>query len=233
MFTRSFVLRSLAGAAAGLAVATAASAQSIYSADRPRRQFVTISYNWMRQQPLHFAEHPLEDLVGKEVAAAQFESYDYRTRDEAILIDVLEFRRPARGVGVNIYPFGLSLGPALALRVSYEQMPIIRIAFDGVGAPPGYSLTDGRAYDAGVGLYIADRSAGWGLGSHAFVAGGIGRLRGSYGDGGRYFAEGGGGLNSGPLGVELSLKFTWNHLTQPVDHRFMTVPITLRGTLSF
>lgn len=25
----------------------------------------------------------------------------------------------------------------------------------------------------------------------------------------------------------------WNHLTEPVDHRFMTVPVTVRGTLSF
>ena len=47
------------------------------------------------------------------------------------------------------------------------------------------------------------------------------------------FAEGGGGLSSGPFGVELSVKFAWNHLTDPVDHHFITVPVTLRGTLTF
>ena len=46
-------------------------------------------------------------------------------------------------------------------------------------------------------------------------------------------AEGGGGLNSGPFGVELSLKFALNRLEQPVEHRFLTIPISLRGTVSF
>ena len=53
------------------------------------------------------------------------------------------------------------------------------------------------------------------------------------GDGGRYFAEGGGGLTAGPLGVELSVKFAWNRLDLPVEHRFLTVPVALRGTLTF
>jgi hypothetical protein len=80
---------------------------------------------------------------------------------------------------------------------------------------------------------VSDRSAGWGLGSHAFVMGGVGRIRSDQRDGDRYFAEGGGGLSSGPIGVELSVKFAWNHFTEPVKHQFMTVPITVRGTLTF
>ena len=60
-----------------------ASAQD-YAAPKPRRQFVTISIDWLNTEPLHFASHPLEDLVGREVASAQGEEYDYRTRDEAI-----------------------------------------------------------------------------------------------------------------------------------------------------
>lgn len=204
-----------------------------YSTSKPRRQFITLSYDRLYTQPLHFAGHPLQDLVGRDVAAAQFEIYDYRTRDGAMLIDVLEFKRRGRGAGVTIYPFGLSVGNALAVRASVEDLPDIRIAFDGAGAPPPYALTGARAYDVSAALFVADRSAGWGLGSHAFVGGGIGRIKSEMKDGDRYFAEGGGGFNSGPIGVELSVKFAWNHLTDPVDHRFLTVPITLRGTLTF
>jgi hypothetical protein len=212
--------------------ATSASAQT-YAVRKPRRHFVSISTDWLNTQPLHFLEHPLQDLVGRDVATAQFQDYEYRTRDEAILIDVLEFRRRGRGKGITIYPFGLSAGPTLGLRGSIEDLPTIRIAFDGAGAPPDYALTGGRAYDLGAAIYVADRSPGWGLGSHAFVGGGAGRITSDLSDGNRYFAEGGGGLTSGPLGVELSIKFALNRLTAPVDHQFLTVPITVRGTLTF
>lgn len=219
--------------AVAVVVSTAPASAQTYSAQKPRRQFITVSVDRLYTQPLHFAEHPLQDLVGADVAVAQFEAYDYRTRDGAILIDVLEFTRRGRGAGITLYPFGLSVGPALALRASVEDLPDIRIAFSGPGAPPRYELTSARAYDVSAALFVADRSAGWGLGSHAFVGGGVGRIRSESRDGDRYFAEGGGGFNSGPIGVELAVKFAWNHLTEPVDHRFLTVPITLRGTLTF
>jgi hypothetical protein len=134
---------------------------------------------------------------------------------------------------VTVYPFGLRVGPALALRASVEDLPGIRIAFSGAGAPPNYALSDAHAYDLGAALYVADHSPGWGLGSHAFVGGGMGRIRSDLSDGERVFGEAGGGLTSGPIGVDLSVKFGWNHLTSPVEHRFLTVPITLRGTLTF
>jgi hypothetical protein len=221
-----------------IAVMTAATsgpvqAQTTYSAPKARRHFVTVSYDWLNSVPLHFAEHPLQDLVGREVSTAQFESYDYRTRDGAILIDVLQFKRRGHGGGITLYPFGMNVGPTLALRASVEDVPTIRVAFAGVGAPAPYALTNARAYDVGAMIFMADRSAGWGLGSHAFVGGGRGRIKGEVRDGDRYFAEGGGGLTSGPIGIELSVKFAWNHLTDPVDHRFLTVPITLRGSLTF
>jgi hypothetical protein len=225
-------LRILAASLVIALCASAASAQG-YKPKKPRRQFITISTEWLNTQPLHFLEHPLRDLVGRDVAAAQFQNYDYHTRDEQILIDVLEFKRKGRGAGVTLYPFGLSAGPALALRASVEDLPAIRIAFAGAGAPPNYSLSGARAYDFGAALYVADHSPGWGLGSHAFVGGGMGRIRSDGGDGDRIFAEGGGGLTSGPFGVDLSLKFGWNRLSAPVEHRFFTVPITLRGTLTF
>lgn len=229
MFQRRAIILTVAAA---LLSASAVAAQT-YPGRKPRRHFVSISTDWLNTQPLHFLEHPLEDLVGRDVAAAQFEDYEYRTRDEAILIDVLEFRRRGRGKGITIYPLGLSVGPTLGLRGSIEDLPTIRIAFDGAGAPPDYALTGGRAYDIGAAVYVADRSPGWGLGSHAFVGGGAGRITSDLSDGKRYFAEGGGGLTSGPLGVELAIKFALNHLSGPVDHKFLTVPITVRGTLTF
>src|SRR5690606_33997920 len=123
--------------------------------------------DWLNTEPLHFASRPLEDLVGREVSAAQFEAYDYRTRDEQILIDVLEFRKRNRAMSVAIYPLGLSSGATIGIRGSIEEMPTIRIDFDGPGAPADYALTDARAYDVGAGIYVADRSRGWGLGSQA------------------------------------------------------------------
>ena len=80
---------------------------------------------------------------------------------------------------------------------------------------------------------MVDRSRGWGLGSRAFIVGGAGRISSNLGDGTRVFAEGGGGLSSGPFGVELSIKFAWNRVEEPVPHKFITIPIALRGTVSF
>src|SRR4029079_7650541 len=151
----------------------------------------------------------------------------------AIQIDVLEFSREGHGASIAVYPLGLSVGPTLGLRFSRSDLPTIRVAFAGTGAPQNYTLEAARAYDFGASLYVADHSSGWGLGSHAFVGGGVGRITSELSNGNRDFAEGGGGINSGPLGVELAVKFAWNHLNEPVDHRFFTVPITVRATLSF
>jgi hypothetical protein len=218
---------------AALIIEAAPAAAQDYAAQKPRRQFVTVSLDWLNVEPLHFASHPLEDLVGREVATAQLEAYDYRTRDEQILIDVVEFRKRNRAMTVAVYPLGLSSGTTLGLRGGIEELPTIRIDFEGPGAPGDYALTGGRAYEVGAGLYVADRSPGWGLGSQAFVLGGVGRIKADGHEGSRIFAEGGGGLSVGPLGVQLAVKFAWNRLTDPVEHRFLTVPITLRGTLSF
>jgi hypothetical protein len=218
--------------AVAVLVPSLASAQP-YAAARPRRPFVTISVDWLRTQPFHFAEHPLEDLTGGPVAAAQFQGYDYETRDGETRINVLEFRRRARGAGITIYPFGLSSGTAFGLRASTEALPVIRIAFDGQAPIDNYAFTGGRAYDIGAGIFVADRSAGWGLGSQAFIVAGAGRIRSDLGDGTRVFAEGGGGVSSGPLGVEIAVKFALNRLEEPVAHQFFTVPVVLRATLSF
>jgi hypothetical protein len=203
------------------------------SDETARRHFVTVSYDWHYTQPLHFAEHPLADLLDTDVASTQSEAYEYRTRDGATLVDVLEFSRRQHGVAFTVYPFGISTGPTLALRGSIEPLPAIRLAFVGPAPFSAYALTNARALDAAAGVYVADRSPGWGLGSHAFVLGGIGRITSDLGDGRRYFAEGGGGVSVGPLGADVSVKFAWNRLLEPVEHRFFTVPITLRGTVTF
>lgn len=214
------------------ATAEHADAQT-YDPARPRRQFVTVSIDRLNTEPLHFASHPLEDLLGQEVSAAQRELYDYRTSDEQILIDVLEFRKRNTAMSVAVYPLGLSAGPTLGIRGSIEQLPVIRLTFEGPGAPAPYAFTGGRAYDIGAGLYLADRAPGWGLGSMAFVIGGVGRIQSDTSEGSRTFVEGGGGLSAGPFGLQLAVKFAWNRLDSPVEHRFMTIPITLRGTVSF
>ena len=226
-------MRLLISTIIALALASPVAAQT-YTVQKPRRQFVTLSVDWMSAEPLHFASHPLEDLVGREVAAAQNEEYEYRTRDEQIQIDVLEFKKRNRGFSAAVYPFGLSIGTALGIRASIETVPTIRINFAGAGAPDAYALTGAKAYDIGAGIYVADRSRGAGLGAQAFVVGGIGRIKAD-GDreGSRLFAEGGGGLMVGPFGVQLAAKFAWNRLSDPVEHRFLTIPITLRGTISF
>lgn len=209
-----------------------ASAQTS-TAPQPRRQFVTVSYDWLYTNPLHFGDHPVGDLVGSPVASTQLQEHDYETLDGGTRIEVEEFRRRGNGVSVTVYPFGLRSGATLGLRGSIEQLPTISLTIDGPGPLDSYTLTNARAFDASAALFVADHSAGWGLGSHAFVAGGIGRVRSDLSDGSRYFAEAGGGLTSGPLGVELSVKFAWNRLPEPVEHHFMTVPVTIRGTVSF
>src|SRR6476620_7517583 len=138
-----------------LGASAAADAQT-YNVQKPRRQFVTISTDWLYTQPLHFLEHPLEDLVGRAVATAQFQNYEYRTRDEAIQIDVQEFSRHGRGAGITVYPLGISVGAALAIRLSREDLPTIRIGFAGTGAPPNYTLQSAHAYDLGASVFVAD-----------------------------------------------------------------------------
>jgi hypothetical protein len=216
-----------------LLFASVAPALAQTQSQKARRQFVTVSYDWHYTQPLHFAEHPVEDLLDAEVTATQSGIYEYRTRNEATLIDVLEFSRRQHGLSVTVYPLGASSGATLAIRGSIEPLPNIRMAFVGPAPFASYALVDGKSLDASAGVFVADRSPGWGLGSHAFVLAGIGKISSDLSDGGRYFAEGGGGVSVGPFGADLSVKFAWNRLDDPVEHRFLTVPVTLRGTVTF
>lgn len=216
-----------------LACLCGATAEAQGRQTRPRRQFISVSFDRLHTLPLHFEKWPVEQLVGREVAEAQRAAYDYRSRDELTTVDVLEFRRRGGGWGVTVYPLGLSVGATLGLRASREDLPVVRMDVDGPAHVSEYTLQDGRAYDGSIGIYVADRAPGWGLGSYAFLAGGAGVVRSSLGDGHRVFAEGGGGLTSGPVGVQLVCKFALNRLTSPIKHQFMTVPISVRASLSF
>lgn len=211
----------------------ACASESIAQTSRREREFITISYDWHYTQPLHFAKHPVGDLLNTEISSTPLEMYEYRTIDGTTLIDVLEFSRRQQGVTVTVYPLGMSSGTTLALRGSIEPLPAIRLAFAGPAPFPTYALTNAWALDAAAGVYVADHAPGWGVGSHAFVLGGLGRINSDRGGGRRYFAEGGGGVSIGPFGVDLSVKFALNRLLDPVEHQFLTVPITVRGTLTF
>lgn len=225
--------QSLAAGAALFFIVAVTCAAPAAAQSGARRQFISVSFDNFRTQPLHFGEWPVSELVGREVAKAQRENHDYESRDGQTTVEVIEFKRRGRGFGVTVYPFGLASGPTLGVRVSREELPAIRLAMRGPAAVPGYNFTDAYALDASVGLYVGDRAPGWGLGSHAFVGGGAGLVRSGVGDGRRVFAEGGGGLSVGPLAVQLAVKFALNRLDAPVEHQFLTVPIALRTSVSF
>jgi hypothetical protein len=228
------ILRRAALAALILLVTATGAAAQRYEAQASRRYFVSVGVDWLYTYPQDFEQYPLEALLGREVGTAWgLEPYHYFTRDGAITVDVLEFRRRNRGAGITVFPFGSRQGATLALRGAIEQLPTVRLAFAGAEAPGDYALTRARAYDVAAVVHVADRNTGWGLGTYAFLGGGGGRIRSDIGDGDRYFGEAGGGVNFGLLGAELSVKMAMNRMAQPVEHRFWTVPVTLRGTLNF
>jgi hypothetical protein len=204
-----------------------------YQAPKPRRHFVAIYAERQFVQASGFDKHPLEDLLGQEVNEVHLQSYQYRTKDDQTLITVNDFGRRATGVGLTVYPLGSSRGPTLAVRGSVESIPDVRVSFSGPAPSPTYELTGGRALDLGAGIDMSDRSAGWGLGTHAYVIGGAGRAITDQMNGRRYFVEGGGGVMFGPFGFDVAFKYVANVFTKPVDHSVRMLPISLRATLSF
>jgi hypothetical protein len=204
-----------------------------YRAPKARRHFISVTIDKQFIQPYSFGKHPLTDLLGQPVDEVQLQSFQYRTRDQKTLVNVLEYGKRATGIGATVYPFGSSVGATLAVRGTIEVIPPVRVAFTGPASSPTYDLTNGRATDLGAGIDMSDRSAGWGLGSHAFIIGGIGRIQADQRSGNRYFGEGGGGVTSGPFGVDISVKVSVNRFTDPVPHRLYMIPVSVRGTLTF
>ena len=206
---------------------------TVYRTAKPRRHFISVSFEKQYIQPYGFAKHPLRELLGQPVDEVHLETFQYRTEDGRTVVNVLEYGKRATAIGATIYPFGSSVGPTLAIRGSIESMPAIRVGFSGPAPFPTYVLTTGRALDLGVGLDMSDRAPGWGIGAHAFVLGGIGRAQFEERDGRRYFVEGGGGVTSGPLGVDIAFKYSISRFTTPVVHSVHMIPISVRGTLTF
>jgi len=204
-----------------------------YGQAKARRHFISVSYEGQFVQPHGFAKHPLAELLGQPVDEVHLETFQYRSRDQRTLVNVLEYGKRANAVGATVYPFGSSVGATLAIRGSIDSLPDIRVSFDGPAPSPTYVLTNGRAMDVGAGIDMSDRAPGWGLGAHAFVIGGIGRVHTDQMDGRRFFVEGGGGVMSGPLGVDITFKYAINRFTTPVEHSVHMIPISVRGTLSF
>jgi len=202
---------------------------------KARKQWFAVSSDWLNMMPLHLKEAPFEQLTGRPLGTSQRKDWDYESRGDGGLtqVDVLEYQRRSRGAGVAVYPFGSSQGPTLMVKGSLENLPSFRARFDGPSIVNSYELVDARAYDIGAGVIFVDRSPGWGLGSHAYVIGGVGRLDSALGSGRRVFGEGGGGLSVGPIGVEIAMKFAYNKLSNPIDHGFYSVPITIRATFGF
>jgi hypothetical protein len=217
---------------ASLAAPTVAPPQT-YRAPKARKHFISVSYETQFVQPYGFARHPLEELLGREVNEVHLETFQYRTEDGQTLVNVLEYGKRATAIGATVYPFGSSVGATLAIRGSIETLPDIEVSFTGPAPMPVYLLTNGRATDIGVGIDMSDRAPGWGIGAHAFVLGGIGRAHTDQLDGRRYFVEGGGGVTSGPLGVDIAFKYSINRFATPVTHSVHMIPISVRGTLTF
>jgi hypothetical protein len=200
---------------------------------RPRAQFVTVDIEPSRTMPLHFKEYPVRQLVGREVGADPDRVHDYRSADGSTTVDVQNFSRNTRAIGVSVYPFGNRSNTSLMLRVARETLPIIRLSITKPGSLERYSLSDGRATDFGVGVISSDRPTGWAMGVHSFAAGGVGRISGERGSGDRLFAEAGGGISFGAIGFQVGIKIAYNRLKDPRPHSFYTVPMSLRGTISF
>jgi len=218
---------------AALAAPDEAAQSQTYRAPKARRHFVSVTYETQFVHPYGFDKHPLSELLGQPVDEVHLESYQYRTRDQQTVVNVVEFGKRATAIGATVYPFGSSEGATLAIRGSFETVPTIRLAFTGPTPSPTYELTNGRATDFSIGVDMSDRSPGWGIGGHAFIMGGIGRIRTDQLDGSRYFGEGGGGVTSGPFGIDVSVKFTVNRFSTPVPHSIYMVPVSVRGTLTF
>ena len=216
-----------------VAALAAADEPQTYSAPKARRHFVSVSYETQFVHPYGFANHPLAELLGQPVDEVHLESFQYRTRDQQTIVNVVEYGKRATAIGATVYPFGSSVGATLAIRGSLETIPTIRVAFTGPAPSPTYELTNGRATDFSIGIDMSDRSPGWGIGGHAFIMGGIGKIRTDQMDGNRYFGEGGGGVTSGPFGIDVSVKFTVNRFSTPVPHSIYMVPVSVRGTVTF
>ena len=88
---------------------------------KPRRHFVTFFVDRINTSPLHFKEHPLQELTGTEINNVYEPGPEvYRSKDKTITITDIGFRSKNKGAGLMVYPFGSSgRGSNLVVQASY------------------------------------------------------------------------------------------------------------------
>lgn len=199
-----------------------------------QRQFVTLTIDWRSTQPINFKKYPLEQLV-KVPLEWNYELGGYHSNDQSISITDAKLDGRKLGIGAMVYPFGLKKeGTTLAIRGNYEALPNIGFLIKSPEGQEWYHLKNAQAYDLGIGAISAGgNSDGWGLGSYAFIVIGVGYINEPRGNGSSYFAEAGGRIAAGPLGVEMFFGVRNNKLPNPRPHSFFTVPIGLRAAVTF
>lgn len=198
-----------------------------------RRQFMTLTVDWMNVYPLHFKKYPLEQLA--EVPLDwDYQRGGYHSGDRSISITNTKFEHRNRGVGIMVYPFGLKEGTTLAVRANYETLPTISFVINSPEGQERYDLKKGQVYNLGIGAISGGRSGGWGLGAYSFIIVGKGWINEPRGNGRRYFVEAGGRVTTGPLGIEIFFGVANNKLFNPRPHSFFTVvPFGLRAMVTF
>lgn len=200
----------------------------------PKKQRITIYYDLATTGPTKFENSPLEQLAGTELLFNYENFSGYHSADGSIKISGVSFPRKHRGMGFMIYPLGLGNNTTLTLKGGYESLPNIKFKINSPNGVYNYALTDGDAYDLGVGAISDSGSPGWfGFGANAYIIVGAGWLDSSLGPGHRLFAEFGGGLGTTILKVGFFAKLNRNQLNSPIPHHFYTIPIGVRTTISF
>ncbi|MDO8496230.1 MAG: hypothetical protein Q7S43_02135 [bacterium] len=198
------------------------------------KQLITIYYDLATTWPMKFKDSPLEQLAGTELTFDYENFSSYHSTNGSIQISGVSFQRKHRGVGFMIYPLGLGNNTTLTLKGGHESLPNIRFKINSPNGVYNYTLTDGDAYDLGIGAISDSGSSGWlGFGANAYIIVGTGWLDSSLGPGHRYFAEFGGGLGTNLLKIGFFAKLNRNQLNSPVPHHFYTIPIGVRTMISF
>lgn len=210
-------------------------AQMPQSTNKPRKQFITFYIQRSQISPLHFKELTLDKLAGTELPFNYESGPDrYRSEDGSITVTGTRFSGNTKGVGVMLYPFGVSNNTTLVVKAGYETLPDIRFRLNFPDKQESYELINGRSRDFGLGVTSGGRNQGWwGMGARSFLIIGKGWITEQHGNGSRYFVEAGGGISFGVIGVDIVFGVNENRILKPRPYKFYTVPMGLRATLSF
>ena len=185
--------------------------------DRPtrrRRRGATSSASRSRSSSSSrtaFDDHPLADLLGaagRRSPPAVVPVPDARSADARQRARVRQARDRHRRDRLSVRLE--RRGRRSPIRGSIESVPTIRARVHRAGAGADLRADQRPRHRLGVGLDMSDRSPGWGLGATRSSSAVSAGSQTDQMDGTRYFGEGGGGIMSGPFGVDLSVKFTVN-----------------------